>query len=109
MLSGYALSLTTSDSERMLPDRPVLVTYPCRTSQIRELMRDAYEDYGQGAPHPMYLLLLIRFCVPNAVAKNATLMDFPPEGLCRDEYVSPYPGKGRVFQTFQRHQSRARR
>lgn len=78
----------------MLPDGPVLLTCPRRIALLRELIRCAYEEYSLGAPRPTYLPILIRLNVLNALAKNAVMMGFPPEGLCRDEFVSPYTEEG---------------
>jgi len=49
-----------------------------------------YEDYSLNAPRPTYLGVLTRLNVLNSLAKNAAAMGFPVEGLCRDEFVSPY-------------------
>ncbi|KAI8719682.1 BZIP domain-containing protein [Fusarium sp. LHS14.1] len=71
-----------------------LLTCPHRISQITCLIRQAYEDYSLQAPRPAYLPVLIRLNVLNALARNAISMGFPPEGLCRDEAISPYNANG---------------
>ncbi|KAH7153635.1 hypothetical protein EDB81DRAFT_791680 [Dactylonectria macrodidyma] len=68
----------------------VLLTCPRRIQQINCLARQAYEDYTLQAPRPAHLQFLIRLNVLTALARNAVCMGFPPEGLCRDDFISPY-------------------
>lgn len=63
---------------------------PYKTAKARELLDQAYEDHRLGTVRPMNLHIMIRLNALNALARNAVAMGFPPEGLCRDEYVSPY-------------------
>ncbi|KAM5368096.1 hypothetical protein ACJZ2D_009700 [Fusarium nematophilum] len=72
----------------------VLLTCPRRIYHITGLVRQAYEDYSLHSPRPAYLPVLIRLNVLNALARNAIYMGFPPEGLCRDEAISPYNTNG---------------
>ncbi|KAF2131252.1 hypothetical protein P153DRAFT_374191 [Dothidotthia symphoricarpi CBS 119687] len=73
---------------------PVLLTCPRRIAQRRALIRHAYQEYSLHAARPTNLPIIIRLNVLNALARNAVLMGFPPEGLCRDEMISPYTEKG---------------
>ncbi|KAH7120414.1 hypothetical protein B0J13DRAFT_513064 [Dactylonectria estremocensis] len=68
----------------------VLLTCPRRIHQITCLARQAYEDYALRAPRPAHLQVLIRLNVLTALARNAVCMGFLPEGLCRDDFISPY-------------------
>ncbi|RGP63756.1 aryl-alcohol dehydrogenase [Fusarium sporotrichioides] len=72
----------------------VLLTCPRRIRHISGLIRQAYEDYSLHAPRPTYLQILIRLNVLNGLARNAVCIGFPPEGLCRDEAISPYSTDG---------------
>ncbi|KAK3934274.1 hypothetical protein QBC46DRAFT_400251 [Diplogelasinospora grovesii] len=76
------------------PDGPLLLTCPRRRAHAHDLLRQAYEDYSLSAPRPSHLPVLIRLNVLNALACNAVSMGFPPEGLCRDEFISPYSEQG---------------
>jgi hypothetical protein len=53
-------------------------------------MKQALEDYSLKCPRPSQLQLVIRLNVLNAIAQNATLIGFPIENLCRDEFTSPF-------------------
>lgn len=75
-------------------DGPVLLVSPDQVAYLRELLRRAYEDYSLGALRPSNLAVLIRLNALNAVARNAVLMGFPAEGLCRDDFESPYTEAG---------------
>ncbi|KAH6886800.1 hypothetical protein B0T10DRAFT_575132 [Thelonectria olida] len=77
----------------------VLLTCPHRIHHINGLARQAYEDYTLQAPRPAQLQVLIRLNVLAALARNAVSMGFPPEGLCSDEFVSPYSTRDPRFST----------
>ncbi|KAJ4992065.1 hypothetical protein SVAN01_02386 [Stagonosporopsis vannaccii] len=81
-------------SEALLSEGPVLLTCPHRIARIRELLRHVYEEYSLSSPRPTTLPILIRLNVLNALARNATLMGFPPEGLCSEDMISPYNEEG---------------
>jgi hypothetical protein len=51
-------------------------------------------DYSLNAPRPAQLPVLIRLNVLDALARNAAMMGFPPEGLCADSFVSPFNDVG---------------
>jgi hypothetical protein len=68
----------------------VLLVCPRRIHEFNVLVRQAYEDYTLQAPRPAHLQILIRLNVLNALARNAVCMGFPREGLCTDEFISPY-------------------
>ncbi|EEU48916.1 uncharacterized protein NECHADRAFT_90484 [Fusarium vanettenii 77-13-4] len=85
---------STDDKIAALFQGCTLLTCPNRINQITCLIRQAYEDYSLQAPRPAYLPVLIRLNVLNALARNAISMGFPPEGLCRDEAISPYNANG---------------
>ncbi|KAI8261204.1 Aryl-alcohol dehydrogenase [Colletotrichum sp. SAR 10_77] len=53
-------------------------------------VKEVYEGYSLHAPRPSALHVLIRLRVLAALAHNAAAMGFPPQGLCRDDFVSPY-------------------
>ncbi|KPM40516.1 hypothetical protein AK830_g6071 [Neonectria ditissima] len=71
-----------------------LLTCPTRIAQVRDLMRQAYEDYTLRIPRPAALHVLVRLNVLTALARNAALLGFPPEGLCRDDFISPHNTRG---------------
>ena len=69
------------------------MTCPRQIARVRHFITRCYEDESLGIPRPTYLPVLIRLNVLNAVAFNAKLMGFPPEGLCDDDFISPYSEK----------------
>lgn len=79
-----ALELQLYDAGHLLP------TCPQKVAAIRAFMQKAYENYAIHALRPSQLASLIRLNVLNGLARNATKMGFPVEGLCRDEYISPF-------------------
>lgn len=50
----------------------------------------ALQDYSLHSLRPSNLHSIIRLNVLNAIANNATLIGFPKEKLCRDEFISPF-------------------
>jgi hypothetical protein len=93
-LDNHESALVVRESEATLYDGPALLTCPRRIARIRELLRHAHEEYSLRTPRPTNLPILIRLNVLNALARNATLMGFPREGLCSEDMISPYTGKG---------------
>ncbi|KAK7423500.1 CSG1/SUR1-like protein [Neonectria punicea] len=87
-----------TESTELLPTETFegcqLLTCPTRIAQARSMMRQAYEDYTLRVPRPAALHILIRLNVLTALARNASLMGFPPEGLCRDDFISPHNTRG---------------
>ena len=75
---------------------PLLLPCLHKRARARKLIRLAYKDYNLGTARPTNLQIVIRLNVLNALARNAVAMEFPPEGLCRDEFVSPYCQHGPV-------------
>ncbi|KAL6414180.1 hypothetical protein AUP68_00698 [Ilyonectria robusta] len=69
---------------------PLLMACPQRLASLRHHMRMAYEDYTLSAPRPAFLQVLIRINVLNAMASNAMALGLPVEGLCHDEFISPF-------------------
>ncbi|KAH7127957.1 hypothetical protein B0J13DRAFT_454249 [Dactylonectria estremocensis] len=68
----------------------LLLTCPQRLAKVQSYMKRAYEDYSLNAPRPAFLQVLIRINVLNAMARNATMLGLPVEGLCHDEFISPF-------------------
>ncbi|KAH6962729.1 hypothetical protein DER45DRAFT_624841 [Fusarium avenaceum] len=93
ILSGKVQS-DTSGNLAALFEGCALLTCPRRIHQISSLIRQAYEDYSLHAPRPAYLQILIRLNVLNALARNAVCIELPPEGLCRNEAISPFSNNG---------------
>jgi hypothetical protein len=94
-LNESALCLQgSSDDETTAPDGSIILTCSLQIAQFRTLLRSAYEEYSLGAPRPTNLPMLIRLNLLNALARNARIIGFPPDGLCRDEYESPYAQEG---------------
>lgn len=73
---------------------PLMQATPQRVARIRTLIKQAYEDHMLGAPRVESLHVLIRLNALNALARNAMRMGFPVEGLCHDDYVSPFNAHG---------------
>lgn len=69
---------------------PLLMTCPQRLASLRHYMQMAYEDYTLSTPRPAFLQVLIRLNVLNAMANNAMALGLPVEGLCHDEFISPF-------------------
>ncbi|KAF4779978.1 hypothetical protein HER10_EVM0008320 [Colletotrichum scovillei] len=67
-----------------------LIRCPRRQALARTRIHQVYEDYSLHAPRPKALHILVRLRVLAALAHNASCMGFPPEGLCRADYISPY-------------------
>lgn len=67
---------------------------PQKVAAIRAFMQKAYENYSIRALRPAQLASLIRLNVLNGLARNATKMGIPVEGLCWDEYISPFNYSG---------------
>ncbi|KIW05387.1 uncharacterized protein PV09_03902 [Verruconis gallopava] len=76
------------------PDGASLLTCPQRIARVREAIKAAYQAYMLNVPGPTNLHMLIRLNVLQAIARNAVLMGFWTEGLCKDDYVSPYNDHG---------------
>lgn len=70
------------------------MTCPHQVAHNRSLIRHAYEDYTLGTPRQTNLAIIVRLNALNALAQNAVMMGFAPEGLCRDDFVSPYNSEG---------------
>jgi hypothetical protein len=82
---------TTSSFELQVYDTGhLLPTCPKKVAAIRAFTQKAYENYSIRALRPAQLTSLIRLNVLNGLARNAMKMGFPVEGLCRDEYISPF-------------------
>ncbi|EHK16204.1 uncharacterized protein TRIVIDRAFT_163926 [Trichoderma virens Gv29-8] len=79
---------------------PLLLTSRRQVAQAYDAIRDAYQAYSLSAARPSFLHVLIRLNVLNSLARNAISMGFPPEGLCKDEYLSPYCGEGPLQSPF---------
>ncbi|KAI1150701.1 hypothetical protein F4825DRAFT_425573 [Nemania diffusa] len=75
-------------------DGALLLTCPRRIEHVRGLMRQALQDYSLNCPRPSQLQAIIRINVLNAIARNALLIGFPIDSLCRDEFVSPFHQPG---------------
>lgn len=71
-----------------------LIRCPRRQALARIRIQQVYEDYSLHAPRPKALHTLVRLRVLAALARNASCMGFPPEGLCRPDYISPYNSYG---------------
>ncbi|KAF4813201.1 hypothetical protein CGCSCA5_v008584 [Colletotrichum siamense] len=56
----------------------------------RQRVKEVYEGYSLHAPRPSALHVLIRLRVLAALAHNAIAIGFPPQGLCREDFISPY-------------------
>jgi hypothetical protein len=82
------------EKETTIPDGSIVLTCSRQIAQFRTLLRSVYEDFCLGAPRPTNLPMLIRLNLLNALARNARKIGFPPDGLCRDEYLSPYTEEG---------------
>ncbi|KAH8684130.1 hypothetical protein BGZ61DRAFT_507628 [Ilyonectria robusta] len=68
----------------------LLLHYPGEAERILNLMKQALEDYSLHSSRPSSLHITIRLNVLNAIADNATLIGFPKEAFCRDEFISPF-------------------
>lgn len=53
-------------------------------------MQNAYLQYSLKSPKLSSLPALIRLNALNAIAQNAETMGFPREGLCCDDWISPF-------------------
>lgn len=90
-LKTARLSEQLVHSEEMgLADGASLLSCPRRTAWIRKATEAEYEAYMLNAPGPTNLHVLIRLNLLHALARNAVLMGFWPEGLCKDDFVPPY-------------------
>lgn len=78
---------------------PLLISCPRKKARAQKLMRQAYEDYSVGAARQTNLHIVVRLNVLDALARNAVVMGFSAEGLCHDEYVSPYCQHGPMNMT----------
>ncbi|KAJ0283357.1 hypothetical protein COL940_004706 [Colletotrichum noveboracense] len=67
-----------------------LIKCPQRLSLAQSRVKEVYEGYSLHAPRPSALHVLIRLRVLAALAHNAAAMGFPPQGLCREDFISPY-------------------
>ncbi|KAF4847483.1 hypothetical protein CGCSCA4_v005560 [Colletotrichum siamense] len=67
-----------------------LIKCPQRLSLAQSRVKEVYEGYSLHAARPSALHVLIRLRVLAALAHNAAAMGFPPQGLCRDDFISPY-------------------
>ncbi|KAH7176947.1 hypothetical protein EDB81DRAFT_898455 [Dactylonectria macrodidyma] len=67
---------------------------PQRSARYQSFMKRAYEDYSLNAPRPAFLQVLIRINVLNAMARNAMMLGLPVEGLCHDDFISPFSYHG---------------
>ncbi|KXH63594.1 hypothetical protein CSAL01_09460 [Colletotrichum salicis] len=76
-----------------------LIRCPRRQALARIRIQQVYEDYSLHAPRPKALHTLVRLRVLAALAHNASCMGFPPEGLCRADYISPYNSYGPLILT----------
>lgn len=54
------------------------------------MLRRVYEDYILGGPRPTDLHVVIRINVMNAMFHNARALGFPTQGICAEEYISPF-------------------
>lgn len=62
---------------------------------MRRFAEQAYVDHSLHCPRPDHLPILIRLNVLSAMTHNCALVGFEPDGLCRDEEISPFcPGGG---------------
>ncbi|KAF7548117.1 hypothetical protein G7Z17_g7266 [Cylindrodendrum hubeiense] len=86
----YGDSSTTENDWCIEQAGHLLMTCPQRLAQVRRQMRAAYEDYALNAPRPEFLQVLIRINVLNAMARNAIMLGLPVEGLCHDDFISPF-------------------
>lgn len=68
----------------------LMLVCPVRRERVHSLARKAYEDYSIRSPRPSNLSTLIRINILNAVARNASALGFPVEGLCHDDFISPF-------------------
>ncbi|KAF5633401.1 alcohol dehydrogenase [Fusarium sp. NRRL 52700] len=71
-------------------DGILLIPDTCEAERLRNLIRQSLEDYSLQTPRPSNLHIIIRLNVLNAIADNATVIGFPKESLCRDEFISPF-------------------
>ncbi|KAJ2898737.1 hypothetical protein MKZ38_003690 [Zalerion maritima] len=67
------------------------------------LLHRIYTNYSLRSPRVSDLQLLITLNVLNAMAHNAAKLGIPSEGLCRDEFISPFNlvGPSSVTQTIE--------
>ncbi|KAL2019776.1 hypothetical protein VTK56DRAFT_9220 [Thermocarpiscus australiensis] len=98
-LDGSSSPTATNTSQSVLPgqdevDGAVILTSPQQVTKVRNLIRQAYENYLLNTPRPTHLHIVIGLNVLNAVARNAVSMGFDPQRLCSDESVSPYGQPG---------------
>ncbi|KAF4488466.1 Versiconal hemiacetal acetate reductase [Colletotrichum fructicola Nara gc5] len=87
------LSLAAPGEDSILPTLIggcALIRCPQRLSIAQRRVKEVYEGYWLHAPRPSALHVLIRLRVLAALAHNAAAMGFPPQGLCRDDFISPY-------------------
>ncbi|KAF5535759.1 alcohol dehydrogenase [Fusarium mexicanum] len=71
-------------------DGILLIPDTCKAERLRNLIRQSLEDYSLQTLRPSNLHIIIRLNVLNAIADNATVIGFPKESLCRDEFISPF-------------------
>ncbi|RKL48529.1 hypothetical protein BFJ72_g1428 [Fusarium proliferatum] len=75
--------LTIGGGILLIPDK-------CEAERLRNLIQQSLEDYSLQTLRPSNLHIIIRLNVLNAIADNATIIGFPKESLCRDEFISPF-------------------
>ncbi|EXA44288.1 hypothetical protein FOVG_05760 [Fusarium oxysporum f. sp. pisi HDV247] len=80
----------------IIGDGILLIPNVCEAERLRNLIRQSLEDYSLQTPRPSNLHIIIRLNVLNAIADNATVIGFPKESLCRDEFISPFYQTGPI-------------
>ncbi|KAF3799331.1 Versiconal hemiacetal acetate reductase [Colletotrichum gloeosporioides] len=89
----HDLSLSAPGQDSILPTLLggcALIRCPQRLSLAQSRAKELYEGYSLHASRPSALHVLVRLRVLAALAHNAAAMGFPPQGLCRDDFISPY-------------------
>lgn len=71
-----------------------LIKCPRRLDLARSRIQQIYEGYLLHSPRPSALHILTRLRLLSALADNAASIRFPPEGLCREDFISPYNARG---------------
>ncbi|KAH7255320.1 uncharacterized protein BKA55DRAFT_688336 [Fusarium redolens] len=95
LLVGYVSSSLVAGAPN-IGDGILLIPNSFEAERLRNLIRQSLQDYSLQTPRPSNLHMIIRLNVLNAIADNATVIGFPKESLCRDEFISPFYQNGPI-------------
>ncbi|EEU41350.1 uncharacterized protein NECHADRAFT_46205 [Fusarium vanettenii 77-13-4] len=93
-LADRAEHLAVTNRAVILAQGYLLLPTADRRAKARLFTSSAYNDYRSGVPQPGYLPALTHLNVLDAMARNAAVIGFSIEGLCRDDLISPFNTHG---------------